>query len=492
MATDERKLDQIVKGAPPPNTSLPSLAAKAVDNHTTITGTNTSSRSTTPGNGGNTPQPADPTQFLPSSPPQIYLNLLILEASLRQQYLTLRSRRRQHSFVVFFLCLWLFWFTYAQFLRPREDGTGVGGSVYWIIDMTEKVALIGGWVMGALFKVTGQWERGVKWPRRWLHITNRGLRSINLKIVVLEGPWWWEMVSHLSFLLPLQVFFPTPGSSYHYIDYTPIEKKAMLAQGRQRYGAAEGSKLDFAEEDVAPGGDHIKILLLPKQFTPDFRENWEVYRDEYWAAENTRRAELRKRIRAKEREVAKQQGGWLWWTGWRGWPRLWFSTSSSNRHEIYTPAHHVHSSNHSQAINARNKRRPSVIKDRDGGSHSRSSSRSSTAAPDGEDNSERRWSTASTGSVNEKRRRSKIIGSTTELERSGSVTGRTRPGSVRLTPAREGSGTGASGFPPAELKTRNSNLSSKSTGSDSSEGKSARAMATPPSTDPAVKTEPED
>jgi hypothetical protein len=470
----DSKLDQVVKGAPPPDTSLPSLAASAAGH------VPPSERMSGGGTPGISAQPSDPTQFLPSSPPQIYLNLLILEASLRQQFLTLRSRRRQHSFVVFFLSLWLLWFTYAQFLRPREDGSGVGGSIYWLVDMGEKVALIGGVVMGVLFKVTGQWERGVRWPRRWLGITNRGLRSMNLKIVVLKGPWWSEMLSSVSFLLPLQIFFPTPGSSYHYVDYTPSEKRLMHSQGRQRRPAAESSKAEFAEEDVAPGGDYIKILLLPKHFTPDFRENWETYRTEYWDEENARRAELRKRIRARERAMAKEQGGWLWWTGWRGWSRT-FASSSPKPHETHAPPHHVHSLSHTSSLREKHRRRPSVIKDREG-SHSRSSSRSSTvtSTPELEDR-ERRWSTTSTGSIGEKRRRSKLINST-DLGRSGSIT--SRP--VRLTPARDGMGTPTT---EASLKKQASNLSSRSTGSDSSEGKSARARRT---ADPVIKTEPED
>jgi hypothetical protein len=474
----DRKLDQIVKGAPPPNTSLTSLAADAA-------GHTPPSERTSGSTPGSTPTPSDPTLLLPSSPPQIYLNLLILEASLRQQYLTLRARRRQHSFVVFFLSIWLVWFAYAQFLRPREDGTGVGGSVYWIVDMAEKVALIGGCVMGILFKVTGQWDRGVRWPRRWLGITNRGLRSMNLKIVVLKRPWWRETASLLSFLLPLQLIFPTPGSNYHYIDYTPAEKRSMQSHGRPRHGASEGSRLEFAEEDVATGGDYIKILLLPKQFTPDFRENWELYRTEYWGQENMRRAELRKRIRARQREIAKLEGGWLWWTGWRGWSRIWGSTTPA-AHEH--PPHHVHSMAYATILKDKHRRRPSVIKAEREGSHSRSSSRSSTVtAPDIEDR-ERRWSTASSGSVNEKRRRSRLIGST-DLGRSGSITGRPS----RFTPAREG--PPGSVIPTTEsiaaLKSRSSNLSTKSTGSDSSEGKAARARNTG-TPDAVIKTEPLD
>jgi hypothetical protein len=474
----EKSLDQIVKGAPPPNTSLTSLAANVAGHTPPLERTSGSTSGSTP-----TPTPSDPTLLLPSSPPQIYLNLLILEASLRQQYLTLRARRREHTFVVSFLAVWIFWFGYAQFLRPREDGAGVGGSVYWIVDMAEKVAFIGGIVMGILFKVTGQWERGVKWPQRWLPITNRGLRSMNLKMVVLKGPWWKETLSNIFFLLPLQLLFPTPGSNYHFIDYTASEKRSMMSQGRPRHGSAEGSRTEFAEEDVAPGGDYIKILLLPKQFTPDFRENWELYRNEYWGQENMRRAELRKRIRAREQEIAKQEGGWLWWTGWRGWSRLWGLTSPRPQEH---PPHHVHSQAYAANLKEKHRRRPSVIKAEKEGSHSRSSSRSSTVTAPDLDDRERRWSTASSGSVNEKRRRSRLINST-DLGRSGSVTNRPS----RLTPARDG--PGASPVPTAEnitaLKSRSSNLSTRSTGSDSSEGKAARARNTG-TPDPVIKTEP--
>jgi len=40
------------------------------------------------------------------------------------------------------------------------------------------------------------------------------------------------------------------------------------------------------EEDLAPGGDYVKLLLLPKPFSPNFRENWDIYRTEYWEKEN--------------------------------------------------------------------------------------------------------------------------------------------------------------------------------------------------------------
>jgi len=66
----------------------------------------------------------------------------------------------------------------------------------------------------------------------------------------------------------------------------------------------------------------VRLLLLPKAFSPGFRENWDLYRHEYWEHENERRAALRAALRASDREKrqrARRSGsgrGWLWWTGW--------------------------------------------------------------------------------------------------------------------------------------------------------------------------------
>ena len=133
------KLDQIVKGAPPPGTSLPNIVSRSSSPSPALGNADLS-----PSRPGTPLPPSDPLATLPSSPPQIYLNLLILEASLRSQYLTLRARRRQHTFFLLVLTGWITCFFYALFLRPREDGSGMGGSVYWVVEMAEKLALMGG------------------------------------------------------------------------------------------------------------------------------------------------------------------------------------------------------------------------------------------------------------------------------------------------------------------------------------------------------------
>ena len=362
---------------------------------------------------------SDPTSLLPSSPPQIYLNLLILEASLRSQHLTLRARRRQNTFVLTLLALWIGFCFYLLWLRPREDGKGIGGSQYWLVDMLQKVGFITGVVTALLFWATGQWERGVRWPRRWIGVANRGLRGMNAKIVVIRGPWWRELVEWGHFVVPFSGGLwggEQGGSSYHFINVAQ-EHKHAIDNGRPRHRIVEDGK-EYAEEDIAPGGDYIKLLLLPKPFTPDFRQEWEVYRSEYWANENERRAELRKRVRARRREIAKAEGGLLWWTGWRGWKRARGLNSRGADVEKSGHHHHSHSHSHSMSHTGSRKRRPSVLQSARGrdGSHSRSSSRSTTPTPDLDSDGrlrpmegrERRWSNSTSGSTTVSSRQSSL------------------------------------------------------------------------------------
>ncbi|CAF9909618.1 MAG: hypothetical protein ALECFALPRED_005855 [Alectoria fallacina] len=385
------KLDQIVKGAPLPGTSVPIVV----------------SRSSSPapveekgesGYSASSPPSAtsDPLAALPSSPPQIYLNLLIVEASLRSQYLTLRARRRQNTFFLFLLVIWITGFSYLLFLRPREDGSGVGGSVYWVVEMGEKVALMGGVVTGLLIWGTGQWDRGVRWPRRWVGITNRGLRSMNAKIVVIQGPWWKEILGHLSFLFPYSSFFPAQGSSYRYIDH--VAEKPGSGGFRPVFEEEGGVPQG---EDFSPGGDYIKLLLLPKPFSPDFRENWELYRLEYWEKENERRAHLRQLMQKSERELAQRHGGWVWWLGWLGRKSVHNTAGKSD----------VEKSHHRHLLEKEGKRHSFMGSD----SHSRNTSRSSTPSNiEGEERPTRTRRGSITTSASDRRR--KAIRSSTVVE----------------------------------------------------------------------------
>lgn len=351
-------LDQVVKGAPTPE-------ARA-----STPETSNSSRGQTPSETARN-STSDPLANLPSSPPQIYLSLLILETSLRAQYLALRERRRQNTFFLLLLAAWLAWFSYALFLRPREDGRGVGGSVYWVVDMGEKVALLGGVVTALLVWGTGQWERGIRWPRRWLAVSNRGLRTMNTKIIIIRGPFWQEVLSYLSFLFPFSApFFPSPNGNYHFVEQ---DKRSGSRQHYQYYNGDSESGL--VEEDLSPGGDYIRLLLLPKSFSPEFRENWDNYRTDFWEKENERRSQLRIKLRERENRLAQTEG-WLGklGLGWRASQRR--RLVAATLHRPIEPEF-KHRLGHGRHPSGSKERAPSRRATRSG-SQSRTSSRSTT------------------------------------------------------------------------------------------------------------------
>lgn len=385
-------LDQLVKGAPPPGKQYPIPTTTPIISPDTVN--------------PNTSPVADPLASLPSSPPQIYLNLLILEASLRAQWLELRTRRRHHTFFLTLLGLWILYFGYALFLKPREDGSGVGGSVYWVVEVTEKVCFMGGIVTGMLIWGTGQWERGIRWPRRWVYTTNRGLRGFNCKLVVIKQSMGREVLSTLSFIFSYGLFSGNIGSSYRYVNPTLLREseKGQRSGGHPALPNIHEDETGL-EEDLAPGGDYIKLLLLPKPFSPNFRENWDIYRTEYWEKENERRALLRQKLKEHDRKIAQEKGGWLWWTGYRGFGRGKASDLEKTQH----PAHHRHSHSHVEKDHKRT--RSGSIRS---GSHSRNSSRSTTPTADLEEGAlrghVRRGSNAS--SASERRRKKSTAGGT--------------------------------------------------------------------------------
>ncbi|KAL4793614.1 Spo7-like protein-domain-containing protein [Aspergillus venezuelensis] len=373
MAT--QSLDQLVKGSPAPSNRLRSHSAPSPDPLTPSQGAYPS----TPPDASSPASTSDPLSTLPSSPPQIYLNLLIMESSFRAQYLQLRERRRQNTFFLLLLGAWITYFGYALFLRPREDGRGVGGSVYWVVEMWERVALLGGVVTALLVWGTGQWERGIRWPRRWLAITNRGLRTMNTKLVVIRGHWWQELLSYLWFLFPFSVpFSPSAVGDFHYVDRPLSEKRG--GRSSQQYYYNIDPETGVVEEDLSPGGDHVRLLLLPKLFSPEFRGNWDDYRTDYWDKENERRAQIREKLRHRERQIARHEGAWFWWIGigWKASRRRRLAAATLHRaiegEKGHRHNHHAHPSISKLAHDSKSPLRRSARSD----SHSRTPSRSTT------------------------------------------------------------------------------------------------------------------
>lgn len=350
-------IDSLVKGA----ATVPSSSVKGTPGPSPI-------QPATSGKAG------DPTNHAPNTPSMIYLNLLILEASLRAQYLELRARRRHHTFFFALLTIWVAVFGYQLFFAPREDGVGVGGSIYWAVEGAQKVCFMGGIITAILVWAVGIWERGIRWPRRWFAISNRGLRGFNCKLVIIRRPWWAEAGSTIGFFLTYGLFSNTASSSYRLVDPSllrEVEKELQLSGDSHPTLVLpqDDEERGGHEEDLAPGGDYVKLLLLAKPFSATFRENWELYRTEYWERENERRALLRQKVKEHDLRLLKQQYPWFWWLPWRH-PQPQHHHTQAHK-QPRTHAHHVEKER---------KRRSSSVR-----RGSTSSSRSQTPVLDNDD-----------------------------------------------------------------------------------------------------------
>ena len=129
------------------------------------------------------------------------------------------------------------------------------------------------------------------------------------------------------------------------------------------------------EEDLAPGGDYIRLLLLPKSFSPEFRESWEEYRTDYWDRENERRAVLRSKFKQQRRVTAKHDGGWMWWRTRKHLTRRYIE--KHGHHHLHRPQLVDKDAKSASA------RRKSFL--RSESNHSRQSSRSPTPALEGDE-----------------------------------------------------------------------------------------------------------
>ena len=254
-------------------------------------------------------------------------------------------------------------------------------------------------------------------------MANRGLRVVNAKIVVIKGPWWSEQLGGwLGVLFPYSAFFPPTAS---------VWGGGYVVEGEGKRNDDEEYPLQ--DEDLTPGGDHIKLLLLPKPFSPDFRENWELYRSEYWEKENERRARLRAALKKRQRDWAKKQRGWLWWTVWqrpsRHGPSEPGTAGKPDGEKSHHHQHHHHNQHPQQRMGEKH-RRSSGTSD----THSRTSSRSSTPSSVFEQEggrpgtkSRRGSSTTTTGNTSERRRKLRVSGSSSAEKEFSKLTPISRP-----------------------------------------------------------------
>lgn len=170
---------------------------------------------------------------LPSHPANVFRNLLIMEESLRVEYIQLRYTRRKYTLFVMLLIASTLYFAYTLFIDP---------SIYRVIHFFNRLFLMISLVTIVLFYISGSYTKTLVHSRKFIHNTNKGLRGFNVKLVKIP-PTWMEAFTDILW--------------------------------RPAYSSRPGRI--------------VKLVLSPRAFNPDTVDGWEIYRQEYWNREFERR-----------------------------------------------------------------------------------------------------------------------------------------------------------------------------------------------------------
>lgn len=201
-----------------------------------------------------------------SSASKIFRNLLILEDDLRRQ--AHRQKLLKWQFTIFLSSL----MGVAGFAFYELYFSNVRGLQRYVFQFI--LLFIG--VTVTLFHLGGEYRRTIVIPRKFFAFTNKGIRQFNIKLVKVHSTWNEKFtdfvrftsrnVAHFNIYLLAKVCKLTKENAF------VVFWNSVAVRSQPRIGAVD-----------------VKLVLNPRSFSAEIREGWEIYRDEFWAREGTRR-----------------------------------------------------------------------------------------------------------------------------------------------------------------------------------------------------------
>lgn len=227
---------------------------------------------------------------------KIFRNLLLLEENLRQQVIQQRAMRRKYLTFLAILCS-LSASIAHQLYFVEKTPTGTKRVILQFSLLALLVTLM-------LYHLSGEYQKTIVLPRRFLSSTNKGLRQFNIRLVKIKIPLSdsiIDLVREMSlFVVNLLLI------SFHRLNPAMIQNR--------------DSKLEVflvsCQLQCQPriGITDVKLVLNARMFNTDIREGWELYRSEFWIHEGVRRRtsmmafadEKKKRTRTESRTDKKE------------------------------------------------------------------------------------------------------------------------------------------------------------------------------------------
>lgn len=200
---------------------------------------------------------------------KIFRNMLILEESLRQQVIQQRTLRRKYLTFLAALCLLI-----ASISYHLHFGTTTGA-----LRVALQLVLLMLVVTVLLYHLSGEYQKTIVLPRKFLASTNKGLRQLNVRLVKTRlslTSRTADLARELGLFLCIMALnfchAVSPSMARNPRSRLEVWLVSVQLRCQPRFGLCD-----------------IKLVLVPRSFNTDIREGWELYRDEFWIKEGIRR-----------------------------------------------------------------------------------------------------------------------------------------------------------------------------------------------------------
>lgn len=211
---------------------------------------------------------------------KVFRNLLILEDNLREQVFQQKALRRKYLTFLGTLCSLIASISYHLYFStpniPSESSTTTSGTTIRVILQFILLALV---ITLLLYHLSGEYQKTIVLPRKFLSSTNKGLRQLNVRLVKIKT----SVTDKLSDLVReiLLCLINLCLILHHKFDPNSLHNKSSKFEVflvscqlrcQPRVGIAD-----------------VKLILNARVFNTDVREGWELYRSEFWIHEGMRR-----------------------------------------------------------------------------------------------------------------------------------------------------------------------------------------------------------
>lgn len=150
-----------------------------------------------------------------------------------------------------------------------------------------------------LFHISGEYKRTIIMPKKFLYLTNKSLRQLNVRLIKLPksvldqlldvlkvcfGAILWILIYVIECLLPFKDVIMEKNFCYlrSFLKVLKILKlRLVLLHLNSNYDQVNLNSTF-----------NIKLSLNSRVFNPNIRESWELFRNEFWLKEFTRRTKL--------------------------------------------------------------------------------------------------------------------------------------------------------------------------------------------------------